>query len=85
MKEARENDYIFFVYKRNDDKMNASEKIKITSKSTRFSTYLNRKVPAEDINTIKKEKMPGFRFTWNYDKEVNLWSLYKSNNTYFTR
>ena len=30
----------------------------------------DRFVPEEDIRNMKFEMMPGFRFTWNYDKQL---------------
>ena len=46
---------------------------------------LNRKVTIEDIKHIKQDKMHGFRFKWNYNKEVELLAKYKTHNNQFTR
>ena len=46
---------------------------------------LNRKVTDEDIKNIKQNKMPGFRFSWQYNKEVELWTKFKPDNNQFTR
>ena len=46
---------------------------------------LNRKVTYEEIRNIKKDKMPGFRFSWKYNKEVELWRKYSYWNIQFTR
>ena len=63
----------------------------ITNITGPFDDYyvirLNRKVSDEDIRNIKQDKMPGFRFSWKYNKEVELWSKYNTNtwNNQFTR
>ena len=46
---------------------------------------LNRKVTDENIRNIKQDKMPGFRFSWKYNKEVELWTKYRTWNIQFVR
>ena len=61
----------------------------ITNITGPFDDYyvirLNRKVSDEDIRNIKQDKMPGFRFSWKYNKEVELWRKYSYWNIQFTR
>ena len=50
-----------------------------------YIIFLDRKVTVEDIRNFKQDKMPGFRFTWKYNKEVEPWSRFKGYNNQFTR
>ena len=43
---------------------------------------LNRKVADEDIRNIEQDKMPGFRLSWKYEKEVKFWARYKFPNKF---
>ena len=65
---------------------NILEIIVITGKLEKYySIDLNRKVPKADMKSTKQDKMPGFRFSWKYDKEVTLWAKYKERNKQFIR
>ena len=50
-----------------------------------FGVLLNRKVSFEEIKNIKIDRMPGFRFSWKYNKEVQHEAKFRSNNEQFTR
>ena len=50
-----------------------------------FWIKLYRKVEDEDIRNIKQDKMPGFRFSWKYSQEVDLWTKFNTLNNQFTR
>ena len=50
-----------------------------------FWIKLFRKVADEDIRNIKQDKMPGFRFSWKYSQEVDLWKKFNTLNNQFTR
>ena len=51
------------------------------------SVWLDRKIPKEEINNLKLQKMPGFRLTWYYDGKRNLdnWPKFaKKSDFYYT-
>ena len=50
-----------------------------------YRIRLNRKVTYEDTRNIKQDKMPGFKFSWKYNKEVKMWTKYKTWNIQFIR
>ena len=45
-----------------------------------YSISLVRKVLTNDLKNVKLENMPGFRFTWNYHKQMNPWSRYRNES-----
>ena len=45
-----------------------------------YSISLARKVLTNDLKNVKLENMPGFRFTWNYHKQMNPWSGYRNES-----
>ena len=47
-------------------------------KSGYYKFVLDRRVSADDIKNLELDMMPGFRFTWNYDKQEQ-WSKYSNN------
>ena len=51
----------------------------------KYFIRLNRKVTDENIKNIKQDKMPGFRFSWKYSQEVDLWTKFNTLNNQFTR
>ena len=87
MKEVSDNDKmtITTVGDIDGDKSHVTNNITGPFKHEYYSIRLNRDVKDEDIKNIKQDKMPGFRFTWKYDKEVPLWSKFKNWNNQFTR
>ena len=42
----------------------------ITAPGSTYYIKLDRKVSQDEIRNMKLDKMPGFRFTWNYDKQA---------------
>ena len=51
----------------------------------KYFILLNRKVSDEDIRNIKQDKMPGFKLSWKYNKDAELWAKYNAWNNQFTR
>ena len=45
-----------------------------------FGVLLNRKVSFEEIKNIEIDRMPGFRFSWKYDKDMEPWTKHKTRN-----
>ena len=44
-----------------------------------YSVRINRKLSENDILNNKQKKMPGFRFLWNYNKNVEPWFKYRKD------
>ena len=88
MKEVSDNDKISISWTDGDSD---AEKTYVTTNITgpfdddKYFILLNRKVSDEDIRNIKQDKMPGFKFSWKYNKDVELWAKYNAWNNQFTR
>ena len=44
-----------------------------------YAVKINRKLSEHDILNNKQKKMPGFRFLWNYNKNVEPWFKYRKD------
>ena len=49
--------------------------------SWNYFLNLDRRVPQDEIVDMKLDKMPGFRFSWNYDKEIDSEARYINDDT----
>ena len=81
MKEVSE---ITFCYETVIDAEAESWSRNITAPDSKFGFYnieLSRDVSEDDMMNMKLETMPGFRFSWNYDTEVEPQDKYSNEET----
>ena len=46
-----------------------------------YFILLDRKIPKDYIRKMSRDLMPGFRFSWNYDDQVEPEAKYKDTDT----
>ena len=51
-----------------------------TSQSFSYDMYLLRKVSSDDLNNMDLDTMPGFQFSWKYNKQVASVDKYSKEN-----
>ena len=81
MEGVRDNDWMMAVYDIIDADLTHWRK-NISVSSSYYNIILDRKVSANDIDNMDLDVMPGFRFTWNYDKNVEPWTKYSIKQKY---
>ena len=78
MKEVSDNDNIRNV---NNDVIDADLNYwseNITAPTADYHIKLNRKVTADDIYNMDPDMMPGFRLTWNYNRNIEPVDIYSN-------
>ena len=56
----------------------------ISAPNPKYGYYwitLDREVSRDDIRSMKLDQMPGFRFTWNYNKQEKSKAIYNKVTT----
>ena len=90
MKEVSDNDQMTFGFSDDIDADLTHWSENITAPPYYPYSYyirLDRQVPADEINNMDLDIMPGFRLTWNYNRYVELLSKYSNekNTEQFVR
>ena len=76
-----EDEWMSFGFTKIDPSLTHWSKNISVSSSQPYKVILNRKVSLIDIRNMKMGKMPGFRFAWNYNKQLEPEAIYANFDT----
>ena len=80
MKDVNDNDKMQVEYM-NMAADQTHKSLNITAPSASYYFRLDRKVSQDDITNMKLDRMPGFRLSWKYDREIQPEAFINSDTT----
>ena len=80
MKDVNDNDKMQVEYM-NMAADQTHKSLNITAPSASYYFRLDRKVTQDDITNMKLDRMPGFRLSWKYDREIQPEAFINSGTT----